>query len=128
MGARTFIILMFSGIPMALTTSFYYNSLQYLDASISIVLLFQYTWMGIIAELVIERVKPTWEKVSAAIILFVGSLLAVNIFGADMSSLPVIGFIWGLLRSEEHTSELQSRGHLVCRLLLEKKKNEETTS
>src|SRR5690625_5524301 len=28
------------------------------------------------------------------------------------------------LRSEEHTSELQSRGHLVCRLLLEKKKND----
>src|SRR5437870_9214077 len=26
------------------------------------------------------------------------------------------------LRSEEHTSELQSRGHLVCRLLLDKKK------
>src|SRR5690625_5835556 len=26
-------------------------------------------------------------------------------------------------RSEEHTSELQSRGHLVCRLLLEKTKN-----
>src|SRR2546429_6287703 len=28
-----------------------------------------------------------------------------------------------VLRSEEHTSELQSRLHLVCRLLLEKKKN-----
>src|SRR5437870_10847991 len=28
------------------------------------------------------------------------------------------------LRSEEHTSELQSRGHLVCRLLLEKKKKQ----
>src|SRR5690554_6604744 len=28
-----------------------------------------------------------------------------------------------LIRSEEHTSELQSRPHLVCRLLLEKKKN-----
>src|SRR5690625_5750282 len=27
-----------------------------------------------------------------------------------------------IFRSEEHTSELQSRGHLVCRLLLEKKK------
>src|SRR5439155_21802048 len=27
-------------------------------------------------------------------------------------------------RSEEHTSELQSRGHLVCRLLLEKKKQD----
>src|SRR5439155_2837493 len=30
-------------------------------------------------------------------------------------------------RSEEHTSELQSRGHLVCRLLLEKKKNNKQT-
>src|SRR5437870_7472347 len=30
-------------------------------------------------------------------------------------------------RSEEHTSELQSRGHLVCRLLLEKKKKKKTT-
>src|SRR2546429_3222906 len=30
-------------------------------------------------------------------------------------------------RSEEHTSELQSRLHLVCRLLLEKKKNERHT-
>src|SRR5439155_23796368 len=29
-------------------------------------------------------------------------------------------------RSEEHTSELQSRGHLVCRLLLEKKKTNTT--
>src|SRR5439155_26089659 len=32
---------------------------------------------------------------------------------------------FGYLRSEEHTSELQSRGHLVCRLLLEKKKRSE---
>src|SRR3989442_2308987 len=36
----------------------------------------------------------------------------------------------GPLRSEEHTSELQSRPHLVCRLLLEKKKqhHDHTTS
>src|SRR5439155_14715566 len=33
-----------------------------------------------------------------------------------------------MARSEEHTSELQSRGHLVCRLLLEKKKIKRTTS
>src|SRR5690625_6373835 len=33
----------------------------------------------------------------------------------------------GVRRSEEHTSELQSRGHLVCRLLLEKK-NKRTAS
>src|SRR3712207_7112473 len=33
-----------------------------------------------------------------------------------------------LLRSEEHTSELQSRQYLVCRLLLEKKKNMKSTT
>src|SRR2546422_8565886 len=33
-----------------------------------------------------------------------------------------------LARSEEHTSELQSRLHLVCRLLLEKKKKISTTT
>src|SRR5207244_7323778 len=35
--------------------------------------------------------------------------------------LAIPHFIWLSLRSEEHTSELQSPDHLVCRLLLEKK-------
>src|SRR2546427_2245198 len=37
------------------------------------------------------------------------------------SDLDILRFI--LARSEEHTSELQSQSNLVCRLLLEKKKN-----
>src|ERR1035437_10605725 len=35
---------------------------------------------------------------------------------------------WAADRSEEHTSELQSRQYLVCRLLLEKKKNVKMTA
>src|SRR5207253_9611813 len=42
---------------------------------------------------------------------------------AQAKPLDLAGGCLGELRSEEHTSELQSRGHLVCRLLLEKKKN-----
>src|SRR5215208_7251203 len=38
---------------------------------------------------------------------------------------PGSGIATTSARSEEHTSELRSRGHLVCRLLLEKKKREE---
>src|SRR2546425_6721282 len=34
----------------------------------------------------------------------------------------------GIMRSEEHTSELQSLAYLVCRLLLEKKKNQDDSS
>src|SRR5690606_40774839 len=42
-----------------------------------------------------------------------GRLLALHLYATLVGSLP---------RSEEHTSELQSRENLVCRLLLEKKK------
>src|SRR5690554_6956732 len=47
------------------------------------------------------------------------ALIAYNEFTLDtIDDQPVW---WVSLRSEEHTSELQSRPHLVCRLLLEKK-------
>src|SRR2546430_9655811 len=36
-----------------------------------------------------------------------------------------VGETWDHCRSEEHTSELQSQSNLVCRLLLEKKKNKQ---
>src|SRR5690625_6657237 len=45
-------------------------------------------------------------------------------FGVELPQLVTAGAAPVLHgRSEEHTSELQSRGHLVCRLLLENKKN-----
>src|SRR5687768_18093073 len=64
-------------------------------------------------------------KVAGANVLTAGERL--NRSGLPPKTSPLLpGFhpcrpIWG--RSEEHTSELQSRLHLVCRLLLEKKKN-----
>src|SRR2546422_5501719 len=47
-----------------------------------------------------------------------------NVHGTEAvpGALPVGQNAWYCFRSEEHTSELQSRLHLVCRLLLEKKK------
>src|SRR5690625_7273626 len=52
-------------------------------------------------------------------------LTAWVVVGAAASMLPLVGARAideiTAQRSEEHTSELQSRGHLVCRLLLEKK-------
>src|SRR3712207_8035425 len=51
----------------------------------------------------------------------IGSL--IRVMGKhDRLLLPILIWIFAL-RSEEHTSELQSRQYLVCRLLLEKKKN-----
>src|SRR3989442_3942679 len=41
----------------------------------------------------------------------------------SLGAVEVLERLFGEDRSEEHTSELQSRPHLVCRLLLEKKKH-----
>src|SRR3712207_7012660 len=48
-----------------------------------------------------------------------GAIVVVNGGGG----IPMVRRDGQLTRSEEHTSELQSRQYLVCRLLLEKKKN-----
>src|SRR5438477_9508392 len=53
-----------------------------------------------------------------------GSLMAVYIgMGADAVAILATSVMASPCRSEEHTSELQSHVNLVCRLLLEKKKN-----
>src|SRR2546422_4368835 len=46
-----------------------------------------------------------------------------NLRTADANQVVMMSIV-AFTRSEEHTSELQSRLHLVCRLLLEKKKTE----
>src|SRR2546430_3825681 len=62
-----------------------------------------------------------------------GRALLVDYFRRQGDSWPVVRFIEApyrleLGRSEEHTSELQSQSNLVCRLLLEKKKKNNSTS
>src|SRR5207253_4115423 len=55
----------------------------------------------------------------------VGAMIRAAVDDAEMAQgvgirVPTVSLGVFALRSEEHTSELQSRGHLVCRLLLEK--------
>src|SRR5690554_7642469 len=50
------------------------------------------------------------------------------VFVATLQTRPAVGVIFSVVRSEEHTSELQSRPHLVCRILLEKKKKKKMTT
>src|SRR2546421_11128532 len=73
----------------------------------------------------IELGASPWKELLA---LIVGGLLAAPLGGWAVKHIPArvlmvaVGCLVIALRSEEHTSELQSRSDLVCRLLLEKKK------
>src|SRR2546429_3576279 len=78
---------------------------------------------------------PAPEKVAQLMVMYglrvhEGSVYAAGIKISDTSlaraasvDRRVVTATVDTIRSEEHTSELQSRLHLVCRLLLEKKKN-----
>src|SRR5690554_7492667 len=71
-----------------------------------------------VPQVVVVRLSLRVRLVEALVTRTPGELCQQVSVGAD----PVISNSGGVLpRSEEHTSELQSRPHLVCRLLLEKK-------
>src|SRR3712207_8869135 len=61
-------------------------------------------------------------RVKQEVVAHVAPTVYVHVIVLDATALALTGFIGG--RSEEHTSELQSRQYLVCRLLLEKKKTQ----
>src|SRR5690625_5859173 len=82
-------------------------------------------YLGIALE-TFRRFSPLWRHRPVLVYIFEVSFWLIQTFiifyvlyKVNAGELRVYIF---LARSEEHTSELQSRGHLVCRLLLEKKK------
>src|SRR3712207_8851144 len=75
--------------------------------------LFRSVWTGVFA--VVGR-RHRWSAASGAAAGLAIAALDLGVVGRHYPAIAA-------LRSEEHTSELQSRQYLVCRLLLEKKKN-----
>src|SRR5690625_950807 len=78
----------------------------------------------------VELLRGLHEVLAAGLLGLLSDVVDINVIGVDPGRsttgegdadiVDVLGD--ERQRSEEHTSELQSRGHLVCRLLLEKKK------
>src|SRR5207253_9630492 len=86
--------------------------------------LFPYTTLFRSARLE-ETAKLAWPKAKLLILSFPHNPTTMCVdrgFFEKVVAFAREGEDQELGRSEEHTSELQSRGHLVCRLLLEKKK------
>src|SRR5258708_28411385 len=89
--------------------------------------LFFWVWGGLLAMTAIE-VYLTYQnlqpKTMLTILMGLSLIKAALIIGYFMHlKYEVSRMKWLTMRSEEHTSELQSPDHLVCRLLLEKKKS-----
>ncbi len=90
-------LMLLSGIPMALTGIFYYKALQTLDASLAIIFLFQFVWIGSLLEWVLEKKPVSKQKLLSISVLLIGSLLATGLFSQNSTSFTWHGAGWGML-------------------------------
>jgi drug/metabolite transporter (DMT)-like permease len=89
--------LLLSGIPFGLTGVFYYQALQTLNASLAIIFLFQFVWIGTLFEWILYKEKPTKGKIFSIGILIVGSILAAGAVANSEVVLSIQGTAWGFL-------------------------------
>ena len=96
--------LILSGIPFGLTGIFYYQALQTLSASLAIVILFQFVWIGALLEWVFHKQKPTKTKLISIALLLVGSVLAANVLFQGPIVLSWEGILWGMLAASSFSA------------------------
>jgi drug/metabolite transporter (DMT)-like permease len=89
--------IMLAGIPMGLTGLLYYQSLQTLDASLAIIFLFQFIWIGSLIEWIVYKRRPSAGKVLSIVILLTGSILAAGLLVENIQSVSLQGVVWGML-------------------------------
>lgn len=89
--------IMITGCFVGLTSIFYYGSMQYLPASLSIILMFQFVWIGIILEWIFSKIKPAPVTILSIILILIGVFFASNFVNGDIQGLPLKGFIFGIL-------------------------------
>ncbi|KMK75057.1 EamA family transporter [Alkalihalobacillus pseudalcaliphilus] len=113
---KRFSQLVLGGIPMALTGIFYYQSLQTLDASLAIIFLFQFVWVGTLLEYLLDKKKPSKNKMSAILLLIIGSVLAAGVLSSGFEKLALSGAIWGILASISFSSFAYVSGRVGAEL------------
>ncbi|WP_156290640.1 EamA family transporter [Oceanobacillus salinisoli] len=88
-------ILILAGVLTAVTNILYGRSLIYLPASLAVVLLFQFTWIGMLISCIAKRQLPSRVECISLIVLFAGTIPAAGLIDVDLSGIPIQGWIWG---------------------------------
>lgn len=85
---RTVLKLCALGIVSFLISVLYNCALPYMPASLAITLLFQYTWMGVVLQVLITRKAPHVAEVVSAVVIVVGTVCASGVLSTELSGIP----------------------------------------
>ncbi|SOC23127.1 threonine/homoserine efflux transporter RhtA [Ureibacillus xyleni] len=86
----------FAGIFTSTTGIVYGKSLDYLPASLAVVMLFQFTWMGMLIDCIRRKRLPSRPEVFSLLFLFAGTILSAGIIDVDLSNIAWQGWLFGL--------------------------------
>ncbi|GEB33982.1 MULTISPECIES: DMT family transporter [Brevibacillus] len=110
-GKKQLLLLVSVGLAIGSTGILYYNALRFIPASIAIVLLFQFTWMGVLAEAIMTKQMPDKPTLLSLVLLLFGTLLAGGIFETDgIAQFHIAGVVLGLLSAVSYTMFLLFSG------------------
>lgn len=84
------------GIPFGLTGIFYYKALNYLDASLAIIFLFQFIWISTVFDIVFNKAVISKKQIVLIVVLIIGSIMAANAL-THASDINLKGAFWGIL-------------------------------
>ncbi len=104
------------GFISGLTPIFFYLSLSKLPASIAIVFLFQFTWMGIILEAWRRRRLPSIKQIIALCFILFGTIFAADLSIDSLRSLNIEGAIYGILSAFSYTFFLDGTSNLATNI------------
>ncbi|WP_373688813.1 EamA family transporter [Brevibacillus daliensis] len=104
--------LLIGGVMLSGTSIFYNLAVRELPASISVLLIFQFTWIGILLEAIADRRFPSKEKVFAIAVLIVGTLFAGGLFEESLGSFSTAGIIYGLISAVTFASYIFISGRV----------------
>ena len=85
------------GLATCTTCVLYNFALTMLPVSVAITLLFQFTWIGIVFQVVATRRKPRLAEIVAAAVILGGTLLASGLFSTTVGHLAPLGILCALL-------------------------------
>jgi len=95
--AKQVFVLLAVGGAMSLTSILYGYAVQELTASIAVVCLFQFTWIGVLIEAVANKKFPSADKWFAILILFIGTFLAGGVFEGTLKQFSWLGIMFGIM-------------------------------
>lgn len=107
------LLLMAAGVPTAVTGLLYYESLKYIPNSLAILLLFQFTWMGVLIHAIGRRQRPGGIMLITLAVLLGGTLLAAGILDQGLADFNWIGVLFGLAAALSYTLFMLLSGKAV---------------